>query len=511
MQSGVSSYALTDAGVVSASAAYTSKRALTKDPRHLGFGGEDDMALSRILGHRSLLTIVAWPTSAARETVLVSIPVDPLVVTVNTGPPFRAFATSLAYGSLPFKFWRGSIKFTIRVVCSNFHTGILRAVYDPGLARGGSLDTTWPVGMSENCIITATPGGSTTIQVCYTSQSRWLPVGADFNALGAATYPNSIGRLALTVENALQAPLAGSGATILVYVEAGPDFQVFGCKESIPRYSIKATSTGGNFPSIADGGGVGVEAAPQSALVGNDHTGGVCVFGGAPSPAVDISEAIMGERISSLRAILKRFIPVGYLQASADANSTVLTTKGCGFTSTLVPPLLSTTPGPGVTMTYLDHNTLWRYFRLGFVGHRGGVRYRLSDFCLYRDNGVPGLSAFPARYMIYPGNSCAPDTTAAVVSSNRALFPQMAGAGGALFDLNRNEMPDVEVPDYNRGSFHYAGDTGGVASSVSEGVVFFVSKACTDFTKCITFVSMAAADDFSFIHWQGVPKVYLVS
>lgn len=498
-QKGMGSYALTDSAVVCASTAYTSKSGLSKDVRHLGFAGEDEMAISRVCGHKSLYAVIPWNTTDSRKGVLVTLSVDPLITHYVAGTPSVWHPTSLGYGALPFLYWRGSIVFTFRVVCSSFHTGILRLTYEPGFGRenqGAAEDTTWPVGMVENCMITATPGSSTTIQVCYTSQSRWKPMGTDFNILGG--FANSIGRLNVTVENVLQAPLAGSGASVLVYIEAGPDFEVFGAKATMPRYGLTSNQ--------------GVAVSPQSALVSNDHTGSVCVFGGHPGGGGEVSEAIHGERVASYRALLKRYVPFATLTSDTDPAPTYFTNKEIGFVGPLVPPLLTRTAGTGTNWVYSNYNTMFRYLRLGYVGYRGGVRYRIADQSLYVDHtATTALACRPARYAVFPGLSCSPSTWAPIQNGFHALVPQTNGIGTALFDLNREEVPDVEVPDYNLASFHYAGDTGGVIPTTSEGVVFIVNKACSNSAQCNHYVSIAAADDFTFIRWQGVPPLVLVA
>lgn len=517
VQRGVGSWSLTDAPYHGASTALTSARALSADVTHLGVGEEDDMALSRIFGHQSLLWKVLWATTDAAGADILNLPVDPMVAFNSSGSVHQP--TSLTGACLPFKYWRGSIIYTIRIVCSGFHTGVLRIAYEPGADAGNStIDATWPIGSTENCLLTCEPGAECDIQVGFTSHMQWRPLRLVWNPTSGFLLDKfANGKLHVTVENPLQAPLSTASVWIAVYMRGGPDFQVFGIKDTIPKYGFQATPSaapsgvGGSLgTSIVEGGDDMGPLRPQSALLANNPPRSKCLFGGPPSGVERLTGAVFGEPLLSLRALMKRFVSIGYVLATADGTTNSLTEKEIRAAMSMYPPVMGYTAGTGVGIVYNAVNSVWRIFPLGFVGVRGGVRVRVIDANVNR--GSDGSSVgFPFRCSVYPTTTGATSLTGDPAYI-RALIGSPSGGPSAPLDAARAELVDVEVPDYRTFSFHYAGQyVGGGLPDTSLGMaeypIIVISKECTNFTKHAFYVDLAAADDFSYIHWQGFPSM----
>jgi hypothetical protein len=506
----LSSYSLTDVPVAGQSSSFSKSRARSLDVTPLGVQGSDDMSLSRIFSHPSLLAKIGWTPADIRGAVLRDIVISPLST--------LASPTSLAFGVIPFMYWRGSIEFTIRIIASKFHTGTLRVTYEPACSGGaGTEDTTWPVGMTENCIISCTPGATAEIVVNYCHSKFWLPIGDAFytsTSPATADYVNSLGRLRFLVENPLLAPLSSQGVGIVVSIRGGEDFQVFGIKDTIPRYATYSTR---QAPAALIEDGEESEsflAESQSSIV-NSAVVSHCEFGGTRRQNVNLTSQIFGEPILSLRALLKRFVPMGYLVATSDANATKLVSKQISASFPMYPTDLSILPGTGNGITYFNYNTLFKYFRLGYLGVRGGMRYRIVDGSSKTDNnytGTPGVVG-PAKFLMCPTYSGVTNL-AASATGVAANHPQQCGVGSCLSNENLYQETDFSIPDYDSNLYRSAGPMDAkVDYAYDRGNYAFlvINKEATDMQKCLFFVSCAADEDFSFIFWQGAPPVVITT
>jgi len=503
----ISSYSLTDVPIAGQSASFSKDRARSLDVTPLGVQGTDDMSLSRIFSHPSLMSSFSWTPASARNTVLRDIVISPSSISNS--------ATSLAFGVVPFIYWRGSIIFTVQIIASKFHTGMLRITYEPATSgASGTEDTAWPIGMTENCIISCSPGATAEITVNFCHKDFWITVkDAFYNSTTPVTadYLNSLGRLRFMVENPLLAPLSSQGVGVLVSIRGGPDFQVFGIRDIIPRYAAESTVAALLVEPEDEEDTERFLSESQSSIV-NNSTISHCEFGG-PRRTNSITNQIFGEPILSLRALLKRFNSLGYVTASADANPTKTTSKQITVVFPMYPVDLSTAAGTGNGLTYFDYNNLFRFFRLGYLGIRGGMRYRINDVSSRTDSNVTGTpgTVGPAKFLMYPTFAAVTNrvANAAGVGANT---PQHAGVGSCLTNENLLQETDFSIPDYDSSLYRIGGPVdANVDYSLDRGnfVALVINKEATDLTRCLFTVSCAIDEDFSFIFWQGAPPVVI--
>lgn len=155
----------------------------------------------------TLAFTINWPTTATPGTVLSALPVSP-----GNGP-LGGTPTSLAFFSSFFAYWRGSICMTFEIVGTKFHQGQLFIAWDPT----GSLGAPNPAYF--NC-----HGASMTIGQANNRLTLRVPYVATTDYL---TMSGTLGSLALVIQNSLVAPTTvASAVSILVYVHAGPDYQL---------------------------------------------------------------------------------------------------------------------------------------------------------------------------------------------------------------------------------------------------------------------------------------------
>jgi hypothetical protein len=110
---------------------------LATDEATVGLGKTDEMSISAIAQRECWLDRFTWAVDDPAETPIWSCRVTPQYFKRQqsfsenvSGIPCMQ-PTPSAYASLPFGYWRGSMKYRIQVVASNLHRGRLRIVYDP--------------------------------------------------------------------------------------------------------------------------------------------------------------------------------------------------------------------------------------------------------------------------------------------------------------------------------------------------------------------------------------------
>jgi hypothetical protein len=537
------SYSRTDVPDVSQPATFTAGQALTADGSDLG-RAKDEMVLSTIVGTDSYLTQFTYGPTTPVGSEVGSIPVHPLCAT-QTGA--QLFITSLAFGSMPFRFWRGSIIYSFRPIVSQFHRGRLRFFYDPNGGSGGAVGAFGATAL-ENCVLDLSPGCEVEITINYNSESYWKPLGGI--CYPPATVPpgeTHCGVLYIRNETALNAPASTANVTILVSVRGGPDFELFGIKEHIPYLSPLSTFAtrepvateavppyapiaGGEDLDVGSGDDYPEPSIPQSAQTSVAPMVQKCLFGGSVVAASP--DFVFGERILSLRALLKRYELLGTIKPlnNETGSGTKLCARTVSATIPHCPPMmgfLNKTLGPdggNVGMQVLSDNILpLTWFKLGYLAHRGSMRYRIEDPGPYSSCINSAATAATVGY---------PDTTVAVgptyqAQSNldglvsirtAACGPRDTTTGTESASVMFREHPGFEVPDYNTWSFRL--------SRYFDGRIFSnaapsratqyqaadtnirITKTVADVAGTIYPVYVSIGDDFSFLYYTGPPVLY---
>jgi len=128
----------------------------------------------------------------------------------------------LSYMTLPFSFWRGSLKYKFVAVCSPMHTARLQICSHVGFASQG-LTINEAFGQYV-CIFDVVGTSEIVVEFPWRSPTDWKKV---LNGSYANTLPYSMGQFSLRVLNPLQAPeVVASTIDILVYIAGGDGYQV---------------------------------------------------------------------------------------------------------------------------------------------------------------------------------------------------------------------------------------------------------------------------------------------
>jgi hypothetical protein len=522
------------------------KQELTVDPRAFGLSGKDEMDILSIAQRESFVTTFTWTSgnSSPAGTILWNTIVDPCVYAISTAttPDLpRINMTASCFAAAPFQYWRGSIKYRFQIVCSAMHKGRLRIVYDPEIEctyndptrvspeYNLGFNTVIDIAETKDFEITVGWGQPTTYReqaLANSGIAMWsntpLPYDASTNNFGN-------GVLGVYVVNEVVCPSASvDDIYVIVSMCAGPDFEVaaptsktiqqlrYRSFEDVPtpqsRELLPQSAEVSSPIATVAGGETNTEEAPEQAdtlaQVGDLHGHANMVH--------------FGESIRSFRSLLKRYsevetifpftgngVGVGVLLQ----RSSFPTEPGYTAKSSIASTVTDMVGGKPYLYGYL---TPLRYVSSGFVGWRGGVRWKVAipPHCCSSWLTLPTVS----RY-----TGCEPENLEQVFGtavsnatrSARQIFFDQAqpGADGLILVAPSVEpVASFEVPFYSKYRFNHA-----------RSLTSFVPDADTARNCCWKFAGtvnsavanmsfttyVAAAEDFNLGMFIGAPIVYL--
>ena len=360
------------------------KNELSIDPAITGVDAPDELVISNIASKESYLTRFEWAMNTNPESLLFNMVVDPCLTVKNgsSDDTREIHMPACAYASFPFDFWRGSMEYRFQIVCSGFHRGRLKFVYDPeGTPSGGSSEYntayTHIVDISEN--------DDFILRVGWGQNTPWrrhIGLTGDFYSSTPLTYRSSTsdfgnGTLSVYVVNELTSPdsTIDNDISVNVFLSACDNFELaspsdyylsqIGFKPTIPTPVTLS-------PQSLEGPAIVNEEPPLL-----DHLG----------PWQDdnslVNKIHFGEVIASFRTLLKRYtlteiiafdvdIFLGYVGVARIARNNFPLTPGY----TNVDPGLSTVVEDTANGGYVySKMTLLNYLRPAFGAWRGGLRY----------------------------------------------------------------------------------------------------------------------------------------
>lgn len=286
-----------------------SKNELSIDTRIMGLGGEDELTINSICQRPSYWRQFDWPETAVTDTMLTSFRVAPIYHQVlSAAPATELHLTALAFGAAPFACWQGSIKFRFNVVCSEYHRGRLRIVYNPNQNNFGAV----PFNQVYSTIVDISENRDFEYEVKWADIRAWAlnvepnslplaPIYDDVNPIVPSAGTDN-GTLSVYVVNELATPATtAADIKVQVWVSAGDDFAV-----AVP--TTKGLSNMSVFQEQAD-------IAPPDGMVSTADTSNAptCTTEVASfAPGEGIKEdnqylVYQGERIVSYRELLRRY------------------------------------------------------------------------------------------------------------------------------------------------------------------------------------------------------------
>jgi len=449
---------------------------------------EDEMSFKYIAGHESLIDLFNMSLADAYDTLLSTLQVHPMVCVKITNTTYASYTPcSVGWVAGPFAYWRGTLIYSFRVVCSNQHSGSIKIVYDPG---SDAPDAARPFEMARTCVLEIKPGATAEVEVGWSSNRAWMPRKENYNSvpddLVAAGYYNGV--LRMYVHTPLVCPTTTSEVTIVVSVKGGEDFAVFENRAfpAVTTYQLEELELGGEAVEL------------QAAVLNNISAVGKCRFGGPVEHIDKVVPHTMGEHVDSVRALLRRYCNLGVCETDT-AGFVGYDSKTYFIASFLHETMLggATSIGNGgSTRIVLNSQSNFRWFKCLYYGHRGGSRMRFRQQPEY----LPGVWGW-TRYQMAIGY----DVSGIATTGGNACATVDNVLSSEVVDEQKREYADFRVPDhtlyrFTPGGYYEPGNGSGFAR-----FRIGFSRNCIDANYNDYYATKAIDHDFSFIGFIGAP------
>jgi len=405
------------------------KQELTVDPRFLGIM-EDELLISNIASHQSLFYTFSWdPTD-----VPLSSPIFQAFVSPTANSPLLATSstqdTALSFAAIPFKYWRGTIKYTFDVVKSQFHRGKIAIIYEPNCNQRTLINSALDLNKQYVKIVDIQETDTFDICVDWAYPRAWAQVAPpvigdtflDPTTSGPSVADYCNGYICIVPINKLQSP-DDSSVAVNVYVSS--DDIVFNrfTEESLPKL---LTVDG----MVSESGTINDTPLDKTCFTLNPT--------GAKSS--HLSEDFFGEMPISFRTLLKRFF-------ASDIQG--LEPSGCywgiRYTGSILPP----EPVLNTASTYVS---LYNYLRLAFIGQRGSLRKRYRMIIKGGDQPLTGhIKVNLARDS---STTAVPTVVGLDSSAPTGMYPIMDGS--TAFVPSTNAGVEFEIPFYSNNLFVFS-------------------------------------------------------
>jgi hypothetical protein len=250
---------------------------------------DDELSLAHLVQKPTFLGRFNWSTTDVSDTVVFNVPNVPDYCVTATQPwavgadgALVHYNTMLSYLSGLFAFWRGSLRYKFKIVKSPFHTGRLRVDLVPGFNAVGDVYVREKV---YSQIIDIRETNEFEIEVPYKWNAPWKRL-----AMNPLLDKNRLSPTALLVR--VLNPLRNGGQSapnveLIVEVSGGKDFQFA-------------------YPYIK-GGMRPMNSPPPTSTPDNCQSGEVIAPG---NPGYEANSIGVGEVVTSLRQLLKRYVRV---------------------------------------------------------------------------------------------------------------------------------------------------------------------------------------------------------
>lgn len=594
-------YASTDRDETALKLAFDSKQELTIDPRTVGLANEDEMLLRNIWQRESYVNQFTWSPSQIEGTNIFHMRVHPGFFAALNG---AHYLTSLAFGTIPFEYWRGTINVRFSIVATAFHRGRLRIMYDPQVADDGTSN----FNETFNRIIDLSSDRDIVIPIKWHQVEAWRKTGLIGLAAGATVAPivgvdneQSNGIITVQVLTQLKEPgVNNDPIDIIASIAAGDDFEVMGVSDFLETQTYRASLASqsedcsihsldpcdryfnaehyaynfDNLEMLSDSlhtfdsdtsfceeefsvsdlfGSFNLWTIPfvwartilrneyriiyeeeqletqgdESGTPGSqttskadipEHPDTVDPVGGTPDINSNILKVFGGEKIASIRNILKRYCLYQLIVDGKDATGLFVQDHARfpldrGFVDNSNGLHTSATGGTS-DYNYVA-NTFLSYFTPAFVGWRGSIRHKFtlvgdsSDGCIFtvkRSSNIKSPGDYERLHISDPTGVAIP----AKYASNYLDNFEGSMAGITCNMSNNNATAEIDVPYFENRRFS---DTrlDRNADAEDDGNFRYLRMIIntTNPNPCPKVLhAVAAGEDFALFGYIGAPRMY---
>jgi hypothetical protein len=476
-----------------------SKQELTIDPSVCGVQTGDELVISTIATKQSYLMSFDWTTARANNYVLFSARVSPIHVVVDTT---KLYIPAVSFAAIPFKYWRGTMKYRFQIVCSAYHRGRIVVSYDPYYPTSRELNVAF------SRIVDISNERDFTIEVGMASPLSYLDVSPTL-ALYAKTgddYANTTeafnGSLTVSVLNELTVPndIVNNDISVNVFVSGCDDLEF-----AVPTSQhISNMVLHGALEPQSDREEVSEVIPPAE----NDPLTSAPIEQANSCLDTDSTNLVyFGETITSFRALLKRYNYHSSQLAFGNAIGNIWKVTAPDFPD----PRGYYTWGAnsdGVNNVNYNPTTLLNYLAPAYLCRRGGLRSKYmftgditstTPCIMVRENLAPGDNHSNAELGINI-------TDKDLFALGRESSWPMSWPGAEVTDLNIQSTIEVELPHYNNLRFQLTKDVDMPSHSRAFNVNWhsFYTTITSGSTHSVDrYVSVA--EDFNLVLFQGCP------
>lgn len=500
------------------------KQELSIDPRTVGLSNVDEMSIQSIVTRESYLTQFPWAVGTAPETQLFTIGVNPCTWASNpVTTPTEMHMPACAFAAAPFKHWRGSMKYRFQIVCSEYHKGRIKIVYDPYRQVTNEYNTNFTQ------IIDISESKDFTVEIGWGVSAPFLAVAAPGDssqagpnrAVANQPYNNGTfndfsydiynGFVAVYVVNELTVPNStiDNDISINVFVSASDDMQFRNPTSVIQNYQLFPEPQMGMEPQMGEETMDTEESKPMNQepieQIGNNL-----------SVADGTDHVFYGESIVSFRALLKR-----YYQHSAVVWFGTAGEKLHRLFMNAFPMYSGYAPFAVYTRNSKDYNyaetTLLNYLTPAYGGWRGGIRWKAgleSSTDSRTKTSILEVERAPKATGSWAKTITTLPTTSEVdylATYNNTI---LAGHGGAVATSTANNpFVEWEMPYHNYVRFTPAKNSNVTSASyLQEGSENCVIQYHTNTNVSDNHVMRlynSVGEDFTLFFFLGAPRMFV--
>jgi hypothetical protein len=425
----------------------------------------DEMDFSYVASKFSWVNSIIWTTAQVVDVNLTDIPLLPNYhVLTGTARNYNPMSFIVQH----FKMWRGSMKFRFKFVKTEFHSGRLAFDFYPNSLGYSNVSRPEYV---NRVIVDIREHSELEIVVPFISNAQYLK------------YDESFGTMKISVIDPLIAPATvANSVTILIELAAGPDFEV-----SQPGQCMTPTAV-----------------VPQSGL--NECSLYSTTIGSSTinmNPVLASSVAA-GDKVSSYRALVKRYMP--YRWSVATDGAVALWNN---FSISIIADALPIKGSDAIT-NYIEGD-LYTMVASCYAIAGGGIRVR---DVISTNRLTLKESPVQAVYHNSSGN---------VISGSALLLGVPSMKPIVVQESKHNAVISVELPQYSKyvgkatsdlfatSVFPY--NAGGLTASGNDLAISFVLPAnsgpilATTSNTTLHSLYRAGADDTNFYGFVSIPPM----
>lgn len=505
----ISRMANTDCGDAVARLTIDSKQELTVDPKVVGVNEDDSLTIKSIATRESFLTQFSWVVGTTVDTKLWNTRVQPTATVLDTAfTPSMYWLPACAFASLPFKYWRGTMRYRFQIVCSEYHRGRLKFVYDP------SYVVAFPeANLGFTRIVDLEKEREFTMDIGMAQPRSFLPVGTYTN--GATSYtttpilssdPTANGILAVVVATELTTPnsTVNNDITINVFISTCDDIDY--AEPTTQQINALTYSTQAGVETQAEDEIAPDESAPIKEQ--SDEKAVDCLV-------VDNTHDVhYGETYTSFRALLKRYAYQGsWLCPTVGDTQWRLQFHNYPYPRGRWPNAVNT--DSTAAKSNLVGTCLLTYLIPAYLAVRGSMRWKY----LYGADKDSNLSyAKVARLALGTPTPVSSATQALITTNNNTWMVSRVNYEDSGFngiDVTYNKAQPVlefEVPYYSNARFMCAKDLTQAVRPVNTQEDLH-SLVIDNHNTAVSYVDryVSTGEDFSLTLFQGAPPVKTVS